>query len=801
MLELSNYDFIVGPYNIKRYFLNKKSSNYTYNFKFLTKEELERLLFGKVEKETILYLIKKYNYTFLVASKIISYINKGGEIELREELIKNNLIKIDKYNKKLFLNKKILFVSYGKNNEEIKHIIQELNLNNSPLVKYQDFNEIIDHDNSLKSEENNKKTYKFNNIEEEVKYLLDDLSFELDKNKDKNKNEEKDNKNYIEPKNVKIFCLDIEKYKYYLINLGNLAGLKFNFPNSKTLFDTELSKVLFKKLSNDEQFNLKDYLESNCIYLSQVYPNYEEIKKVIFEYDIDNLNNKILNFKEVLQGFSLNNERFLEGIDVINSCEFDENCIYYFLGLNDNGFPNISVNNDFYDDEYKEKIKIETSLNKNTVSRDLALAFLKFNQLKMSLFHSIDISGKYEFNFLAENLGYKPIEPEIAKTKIEYSPSLTSIYYQNFEYIYQHYHQKNKLYLAYKKNEALKLEKIYSSEFKKMTNFNLDLNFIYSFSNMSSYYSCPFYFYCAYILKLGEFEENFSLKYGTMAHSIFEKVYQDTPFDELAEEYLILNDNLFSKKEKLFIKSLLPRLKILFDEVRSRKNIEKFDKKPLSEYKITINLPDNHKFEGTIDSIVFLQSINTNNKFLYLVDYKTGNVNFEPKYIKEGYKNSIQLPAYLYLIRNYQKFNEYTPIGLYIQPLLIKQKDLKEELDLSLKGITLYNEDAIKSIDNTLNDSSQATTSRILEYDEKSKDLYYFQYKNLFTEDGLNNIYNDFKQLLNDFSNNLKQGNFKIMALKGPKSNDSIQCEYCNFYDICYLKNQRVKQLSSGDKK
>ena len=101
MLELSNYDFIVGPYNIKRYFLNKKSSNYTYNFKFLTKEELEGLLFGKVEKEAILYLIKKYSYTFLVASKIISYINKGGEIELREELIKNNLIKIDKYNKKL----------------------------------------------------------------------------------------------------------------------------------------------------------------------------------------------------------------------------------------------------------------------------------------------------------------------------------------------------------------------------------------------------------------------------------------------------------------------------------------------------------------------------------------------------------------------------------------------------------------------------------------------------------------------------------------------------------------------------
>jgi ATP-dependent helicase/DNAse subunit B len=44
-------------------------------------------------------------------------------------------------------------------------------------------------------------------------------------------------------------------------------------------------------------------------------------------------------------------------------------------------------------------------------------------------------------------------------------------------------------------------------------------------------------------------------------------------------------------------------------------------------------------------------------------------------------------------------------------------------------------------------------------------------------------------------ANNIKLGNFEIEPItfqKGSRNNDSISCEYCKFFNICYSKNKRL---------
>ena len=92
-----------------------------------------------------------------------------------------------------------------------------------------------------------------------------------------------------------------------------------------------------------------------------------------------------------------------------------------------------------------------------------------------------------------------------------------------------------------------------------------------------------------------------------------------------------------------------------------------------------------------------------------LIDYKTGTPNIDLRLIKYGL--NLQLPIYIYLTR--QIYPDAKITGLYLQHLLKPQQNKEEgvsskevyDKSLKLKGYSIGNEDILKDLDPTYQNS------------------------------------------------------------------------------------------------
>src|SRR5574344_792345 len=135
-----NNSIIIAPNELRDYFVLLKNDNLNLDFKFFTKEEVLTNLFGTFNEKAIAYLMKEMKYSFSMSKKYLTYITHGAtklpfDIDL---LTKNNLLYKDEYYKKLYSKSHILFVNYVKDDLEIKHIINELGLNDYEFIQISD---------------------------------------------------------------------------------------------------------------------------------------------------------------------------------------------------------------------------------------------------------------------------------------------------------------------------------------------------------------------------------------------------------------------------------------------------------------------------------------------------------------------------------------------------------------------------------------------------------------------------------------------------------------------------------------
>lgn len=750
--------FIVAPSATKKYFLNLKNKNSEYNFKFLTKEELQEHTFGKIKKdEAILLLMQKENINFSIAKKYVNFLGRGatGKVndldfdELRSLLESKKLITLFDTFHDLIKNKKVVFVSYSKKNLEIRNLINTLKLKD---IKYIQFAEFFDKNPA-------KTLYKFENLEEEVKYTLNLLADELDR---KNK--------------VKLIC-NKNKYSYYLDIFGNSMNLKFNYLDKDSLFNTEFGKSLFNIVKDDPKVSLIKYMEKNGKDLKNKYKEqYELIKDVLDKYQIDSLtgDRKIINLKEILKGFSKPNVRYENAPVVSSSFDFDETYEYYFLDMCEGNFPHLATNNDFLDDEDKKKINIETSDQYNETVIDLSTAILSFKTTKFMSFYLVDNNKINEGSFFVLN-GKDPIDVEYLG--YEYSKTIASNFYKTYQYKYDKYGDIKEDFRYFKSTTDLSYSNDFDPKFKNF-NFTTDPNLKYSYSTISLYFECPFKFYCQKVLSLYlQEDESFFSKYGTFAHSVLEHVFEKSPnYDSLYDKEKGIG-KFTTKKEIFFLEALRPRLKRAFDLLRDRKEKQTFDKEPSKEVELTYPFKPNRELEGILDSVVFLKS--KSKKYLYVVDYKTGKPpTFDTKKLSEGHKGTLQLSTYLYLLKKTNEYKGYEPIGFYIQPINMTFKDIiKENIKPQLSGITLDDQDVFLALDKTISSG----ISNILQLD-KLKNVKGRQSSTTFEE-----IINSYEDLLNDFDKKYNEGEFKIEA------NNKTTCKYCEFESICYLKNRSIK--------
>ena len=113
LTKLNKTGVIICPNSTKEQILQIINDDFSYNYKFITKEELFNNVYFSYDKKAILYLMKK-NYSYESSLEILqnlNFITRGNNkldelSSLKEELLNNNLLKTNK-NFLLLLKKQI----------------------------------------------------------------------------------------------------------------------------------------------------------------------------------------------------------------------------------------------------------------------------------------------------------------------------------------------------------------------------------------------------------------------------------------------------------------------------------------------------------------------------------------------------------------------------------------------------------------------------------------------------------------------------------------------------------------------
>ena len=187
-------------------------------------------------------------------------------------------------------------------------------------------------------------------------------------------------------------------------------------------------------------------------------------------------------------------------------------------------------------------------------------------------------------------------------------------------------------------------------------------------------------------------------------------------------------------------------------------------------------------FKGFIDKVMSTEY--KGKEVIAVVDYKTGDKNIKLDTLEYGL--NIQLPIYLYLLKNSERFKDSVIAGFYIEKVLnnvfniTKNKSLEElkNENLRLQGYTNSDENIISLIDtNYLN-------SKMIKGLKFKKDGSFYSTSKVLSNKEMDDMIVKVQDIIDDTIKNVITGKFFInpKVLKGK----NISCTYCKFKDICF---------------
>ena len=740
--------------NINIMSLNELIKKYTFNYN-------EKTIYQLMKKENIKYDIAK-NYIkniYYIENK--TYNNKKLDklVEIKKYLEENNLLIYDKLFKNYIKNKKI-YIYYDSINKYENKIIEEIKKETEVIILKKEYNTYTP------------EIHEFNNITEEITYVAEKICELLNNNININK---------IKLINIKDeYINEIKKiFKFYNIpiniNKKNIYGTRIiqDFINNyNENIETTLKYI-------EENYNLKNEI-NNKIYNKLINilneytwcNNYQDIKELI----INKLKNETLEEK-------LNNAIELTNLENIT----DEYA--FIMSFNQGIIPKIYKDEEYIDDETKELLNINTSIENNINEKEKTIKLIKniknciiTYKLKTpfaSFYPSSiieDINKEIIKEHIYKNISYSEINDKINLTKkldnlIKYNikDETLETLYSNYEIPYNTYDNK---YTKINKNDLLNY---------------INNKLLLSYSSLDNYYHCSFKYYIDNILKLNPYEETFYTIIGSLFHYVLENTLKNNDdYKKYWDEYT--NNLTLSNKEKFFINNLEEKCKFTVETIKKQLKYSSLNQTKYEE-KIYINKEKDTKITlmGIIDKLMYKEE--QNETLVAIIDYKTGNTNIDLN--KTIYGISLQLPIYLYLTKN-SGLKNVKIIGFYIQKIINKEND---ENNLKLNGYSTTNKELLEKFD-----SSYENSNVIKSMKTKSDKDFYSSAKTL-NETEINNLINLVDKKIEEGTNNILEANFDI----NPKKIEGINigCEFCKFKDICfkkekdmiYLKEQNYKEF------
>lgn len=767
--SLKDNSLIITKEENKEYLLNEINHHIKnkLSLKFMTKEEFLKHLFFDYNDETIIYLMNKYNFKYDIAKMYLnnlyylSYIEKNIDNQKLKELksIKQDLIN----NSKLHIDS--LFQTYIQD----KNII----IYDYPLDKELNFIASSYHA-TIVNQQYLPKTHhihKFPTVNEEISYICEQIRTLIDSSIDINN----------------IYLILPNDYQTITQTTFKLYNIPINLSSPNKMISYSLVKDFLKDLkqTKDITSSLQSIQDNYNLKEEETLNIYNTMINIINKINLNKIEDIITILEEQLKTKTITPKKLKNAINIATlNNTFKETDYIFILGFNSNNYPNITKDIDYLPDTLKKEVGLTTSYEYNKINKTHLINKLnEINNLNLS-YSTKNNQINYFKSPLEEELQMIPITTH--ELKYTYSNLYNKISLASKLDDYNSYKIKNNsldtLYNTYPSIPYLTYDNTYHTIDKTSLYSYLHNKLYLSYSSLNNYYKCSFRYYIENILKLSSKEKTFDLYIGNLFHYILSICFQDDfDYDTSFENYINTHDPL-TKKEQIFITKLKQELLYIITYIKESLDYTTFDKINCEE-KISLNIEGkmNVTITGIIDKVMYKEE--NNHTYLVVIDYKTGNPDINLN--NTIYGINMQLPMYLYLLKEKGDLKEIEVSGFYYQKILnselnFKEGKTKEEQkneNLKLIGYSNSNPEILEKFDKTYQNSRIIKSLKLTSNG-------FSKHAKLLNTNQIDKLIDLCKNNIEASITSIENAEFKI----NPKviKDDYIGCKFCHYNDICY---------------
>ena len=732
------------------------------NVKIISKKEFFCEYLFDYNEKTISYLVNKYNYKVDIAKMYLEnlyyiedkkYKSKKLKflVDLKNELIDKNLL-IFNSNYKSFISKyKILVLGYPYLEKNELKIFEQLN---ATIVE-----------NFTKYDIN--KVYEFETQVKEINFVCKCICKLITNGMDINK--------------IKLIGIS-EDYLNDLERIFGFYKIPIKINNGESLYGNEITQKFLSNFSSDLKKSIELIKDDNPEITKKII---DICNKYTFEKDFMMVKSLIINdLKNTkIDNFKLKN--YVEIIDIFDPID-DE--YVFFLNFNVGNVPKHFKDEDYITDDIKNEVDINLINEKNKVYKSSTIDRIK-NIKNLVISYKLN-NGKQECypSSLIGDLNLEICKYDDFDLK-SYSYLKDKIDYAKMCDDFNKYGTLSEKYYIYKNSLGDISYKSYNNKFGGINKDNLKEflkgKLTLSYSSLNNFNKCAFRYYLTNILKLDKFKENFETFIGSLFHDVLEKCFiNDLDVVEEVNNYISSSGRTLSVKEKFYVDKIIEDIKFTVQVLKKQKDDISLDK-AMYEKNIVIDKSRNVlvEFIGFIDKILYKE--NNDNTLVSIIDYKTGFIDVDLKYLPYGL--SLQLPIYLYLIKKSNLFVNPKFVGFYLQYILDKDivRDIKKDYNLERENnlkLTGYSNSDIHSLvcfDKNFKNSNLIKGMKI------KNDGNFSSYSKVLNDEEIEKIIDLTENNIDIAIDKILDGEFTI----NPKNigyEKNIGCMYCNFRDICF---------------
>ena len=770
--DIQENTIIICNNSYKKYILKMMSKNHIFlNVKFYSKKEFFKEYLFNYNEKTLVFLTQKYNLKIDIAKMYLDnlfYIDVNKKynspklqylVNLKKELDDNNLLEYNYDFRKILKDYTILVIGYPYLENYELNILKKLN---SKIIN-----------NNLDYKIN--KVYEFETIEEEINFVCKKICELLNNDIDINK--------------IKLMGVNDEYYND-LIRIFSFYNIPIDIPTNNNLYNNIITKQFLEHFDDGLDVAIDNIKQLNSDIVNKII---NICNKYSFIDDKNSIKELLISdFKNTkIDNFNLKN--YIEIIDLESPID-DE---YIFLmNFNTGNIPKAVKDENYITDNIKNEINELSVVEINKLNKEYIINKIKsIKHLNIS-YKLKSGKGEYYPTSLINELKLEVIKE---KNDILHSFSLINdkINFTKKQDNYEKYGNLDDEYFIYKNNLAISYN-TYNNEYTKIDKNSLreylNNKLTLSYSSLNNYNKCAFRYYLANILKLDKYEENFEAFIGSVFHDVLEKCFMNNL--DVAEEvnnYVRESGKLLTIKERFFVNKIIDDIKFVIKVLNKQKENTNLNK-TLYEKNIVINKNRDIlvEFVGFVDKILYQENIN--NTLVSIIDYKTGFIDIDLKYVPYGL--SLQLPIYLYLVKKSNLFNNPKFVGFYLQYILDKDitKDNKKTYDekrwdnLKLMGYSNADIHSLSEFDSSYENSDLVKGLKVKSNGDFSS------YSKVLTDNEIDKLITLTEKNIDESIDKILDADFSISPKKIGYEND-LGCKFCKFKDICFRKESDYKIL------